>query len=582
MNRWCLAFSTIGLIQPTQAAEPDDHELIYFVLVDRFSNGLPDTQDDVDPTDPQAFHGGDIQGVIDQLDHIQAMGVTTIWLSPIAKMQSSRIGQWGAYHGYWITDHMEVEPRFGDFDTLKRLGIELQKRDMSLVLDMVYNHFGPENPLVLEHPDWLHDTGDIVDWSNPIERRTHRGGLPISIKTFQIEDYLVQVTRHWLNQSAASGLRIDAIGHMDPNFIDRLGKRIEESHPNVWLLGEDFQGDPVGLEQTAQISNVDALFDFPLYYALTDTVCKRQPMGRLASTLSMDRVYQSEVQPIIFLDNHDLPRISSICNQSDLDVRLSLHVLFSLRGTPSVTYGTEVGLDGLEEPDNRKGMIWDSETNLMDEIHTLWELRQLGPAHTDDEVLALTEHSLILLRRGETASWLVFVHLGDQPTEFEWPSDLSHLRVLQSAHFEQGQLTVKPEGPTPSAVVAEPGSVHRWLLSRQPPRSQESHTWNFEITADALCSGSTLSVVGAGPELGNWDPAKGIMLRSDEEGLWSASIEVPPRQVYAWHLVVQPPEGSAIWEPGMDRFTLIGPSSDGSETTPYLSTAHWAGKGNCP
>ena len=173
---------------------------------------------------------------------------------------------------------------------------------------------------------------------------------------------------------------------------------------------------------------------------------------------------------------------------------------------------------------------------------------------------------------------MVVVHLGNEPTEIEWPTVLSKHRVLQSAHFEKGEFTVQETSRSPRIIQAEPRSIHRWLLSGRPERSQALQPWKFEITADSLCSGSTLSVVGAGPEMGNWDPAKGIELNGNELGIWSATTAVPTQQVYAWHLVVQSSTGTAIWEPGMDRYTLVGPTNHESEVKPHLSTARWTGE----
>ena len=76
-------------------------DLIYFVMVDRFANGDPQNDDEIDPSDPHAFHGGDLAGVIKHIDHFASLGVGTLWLSPIAKSRTEPFGKWGAFHGYW-------------------------------------------------------------------------------------------------------------------------------------------------------------------------------------------------------------------------------------------------------------------------------------------------------------------------------------------------------------------------------------------------------------------------------------------------------------------------------------------------
>ena len=107
---------------------------IYFVMVDRFADGDVKNDGDANPEDPQAFHGGDLQGVIDHLDWVQALGFDTVWLSPIFKMRTEKWHGYGAFHGYWTWDLNALEPRFGDELLLTRLRRELDRRVADLAL----------------------------------------------------------------------------------------------------------------------------------------------------------------------------------------------------------------------------------------------------------------------------------------------------------------------------------------------------------------------------------------------------------------------------------------------------------------
>jgi hypothetical protein len=86
--------------EPKTAAPPRPAG-IYFVMVDRFADGDRSNDGNAAPEDSQAFHGGDLQGVIDHLDWIQALGFDTVWLSPIFKMRTEKWHGYGAFHGYW-------------------------------------------------------------------------------------------------------------------------------------------------------------------------------------------------------------------------------------------------------------------------------------------------------------------------------------------------------------------------------------------------------------------------------------------------------------------------------------------------
>ena len=116
-------------------------QVIYQLMTDRFANG--DARNDwrVDPTALARYQGGDWQGVIDNLDYLEELGVTSLWISPVVLNVDTDAGIDG-YHGYWAVDLTRVNPHFGDLATLRRMIDECHARGMSVILDIVTNHFG--------------------------------------------------------------------------------------------------------------------------------------------------------------------------------------------------------------------------------------------------------------------------------------------------------------------------------------------------------------------------------------------------------------------------------------------------------
>ena len=118
-------------------------EVIYQVLVDRFANG--DVNNDInvtyDETSLARYMGGDYQGILDHLDYLEELGVTTLWISPVVVNVEEDAGS-ASYHGYWAQDFLAVNPHFGDMAKLRELSAELHARDMKLVVDIVVNHIG--------------------------------------------------------------------------------------------------------------------------------------------------------------------------------------------------------------------------------------------------------------------------------------------------------------------------------------------------------------------------------------------------------------------------------------------------------
>lgn len=178
---------------------------VYFAMVDRFENGDSANDGAIDVRDPQAFHGGDLKGLIKRLDWIQSMGFDTVWLSPIFKMRPDKWNGFGAFHGYWTWDLSALEPRFGDELTLAQLRSELDKRGMKLILDVVLNHVGPDAPLVQQKPEWFHHRGGITDWNDAqqLVMNDVHGLSDLATEKPEVFEYLLNATRRWLHRREA-------------------------------------------------------------------------------------------------------------------------------------------------------------------------------------------------------------------------------------------------------------------------------------------------------------------------------------------------------------------------------------------
>jgi glycosidase len=151
-------FAAPAAAQPQPATadyrqRPPQDEVIYFLLPDRFENG--DTTNDrggltggrevtgFDPTAMGFYHGGDLKGLRNRLDYIQALGATAIWVGPIFKnkaVQGPPGRESAGYHGYWITDFTTVDPHLGTDADFKALVDAAHARGMKVYMDIVANH----------------------------------------------------------------------------------------------------------------------------------------------------------------------------------------------------------------------------------------------------------------------------------------------------------------------------------------------------------------------------------------------------------------------------------------------------------
>ena len=148
----------ILLLEPVkaEASAPFSWEnaTVYFALTDRFNNGdkrndhsfgrSGDGKDNIG-----TWHGGDLQGLTEKLDYIQALGVNALWISPIMEQVHGFVGggadgsfPFYGYHGYWPLDFTRIDPNFGDEAALRTLVTEAHKRGIRVLLDVVMNHVG--------------------------------------------------------------------------------------------------------------------------------------------------------------------------------------------------------------------------------------------------------------------------------------------------------------------------------------------------------------------------------------------------------------------------------------------------------
>jgi len=509
------------------AAAPPD--ALYFVLVDRFADGRSDPSHPVDKSDPQGWHGGDLKGVLDHYDAIPGGG---LWLSPVHRARTEPIGEWGAFHGYWTTDLMELEPRLATEAELTALSTRLRADDKELWIDLVTNHVGYEAPLVTEKPDWFHHNGDVTDWNDPVEVVTHDvHGLPdLAVEKPEVYAHLLAAATKWVEVARPTGFRVDAVRHLPEGFFAKLRADLRKVDPELQLLGEFFEGDPEKLAARQRVDELDRVFDFPLHYAIKDSVCGGD-LGRLASVIGQDGVYEDPSSLVTFLDNHDVARIRSVCG--DLDgVARALAVMTLVRGTPCITWGTESGLDGAEEPANRADMVFEQQPlrGALDGLLALRREHEVLGRFAPTRVLSVGEEHVVLARRTEERTAALVV-TGEQPKSWalkELGSDCRGWLVTGAEgprELEVGGTLVVPAKGVGVAVCegSASGAVARAFRADPPEVS---------VTLDVP---EGMVLVGTGPLLGRWDPAKGLAK--------STTLKVPAGTVLEYKLVGRSDDG---------------------------------------
>jgi glycosidase len=129
--------------QPILATHVQDwrDEVVYQLLVDRFADGDVNNDYLVQPGALARYQGGDWKGIVDHLDYLAALGITTLWISPVIQNVETDAGV-DAYHGYWAQDLTQPNRHFGDLAALRSMVAAAHDHGMKVVLDIVCNHMG--------------------------------------------------------------------------------------------------------------------------------------------------------------------------------------------------------------------------------------------------------------------------------------------------------------------------------------------------------------------------------------------------------------------------------------------------------
>lgn len=363
-------------------------EIVYFIMIDRFNNGDRTNDYDMEPANQKGYHGGDLQGIIDKLDYIQEIGATAIWLTPVVQNQT------GGYHGYWATDFYQVDKHWGDLAKLKELVDRAHSRGIKVLLDVVVNHTAPTHPWISDpgRDSWFHHEGGINNWDDQAEiENGSLAGLPdLAQENPAVADYLIEMSKWWISQTGVDGFRLDTVRHVPRWFWERYTSEIRRAFPGFFFLGEVWSEDPAYLASYQGVG-IDALTNFPLYYKIKASFGTGNGTYQLATLAeALDAAMPNSGLMGNFIDNHDVPRFISDNAPGGADkLKLALAYLLTSKGIPIIYYGTEVGMEGGGDPDNRRDMKWDGDRELLGYFKTLTMLRQAEPA----------------LRRGSTV-WL--------------------------------------------------------------------------------------------------------------------------------------------------------------------------------
>jgi glycosidase len=365
------AFEFAYLAEGDQLDSPDwaRGAVFYQIFPDRFARSAqahrkgPVAAWDSRPTS-RTFLGGDLDGIVDRLDHISSLGADALYLTPVFTAPSN--------HKYDTADFFNVDPDLGGNDALKRLVAALHGRGMRLVLDGVFNHVGATWPPfadVLEHGErspyasWFYFQGSSYEtWA------TNVASLP-KLRTSEpaVRQMVCDVGRFWFQEYGIDGWRLDVANEVDHALWRAFRTAIRQVNPQAFTVGEIWEWALPWLRGDQ--------FDSTMNYPIRSAILRFAGAGRVASPLdgtldgdgllnAVDRVRAAYPEPIHaqlynLIGSHDEVRPLTALDSDRDAMAVAATILFTLPGIASIYYGDEVGMSGGKDPLNRAAMVWD-------------------------------------------------------------------------------------------------------------------------------------------------------------------------------------------------------------------------------
>ena len=440
------------------------------------------------------FFGGDFKGILEKLDYLKELGVDTLYFNPIFEAAEN--------HRYGTADYLRVDPMLGTNEDFSRLCDEAHKRGMRVVLDGVFNHTGYVSRY-FNGDGFYPDVGASQSWDSPYrpwfnfiqwpkKYESWWGIYSLPAVNENNPDYRSfifggedSVVRRWL-RAGADGWRLDVADELPDDFVQGIHRAAREAKSDAVVIGEVWEDGSNKIAYGVRRKHIlgrhcDGLMNYPLRSAILSFFTGG---GGEAFVEGMETIRENYPKFAFYsamnsLGTHDTPRILTLLGtggdgrEHDKDwraafrmspgqyalgkarLKLGALVLFGFPGSPMVYYGDEAGLEGFEDPFNRRTYPWGREDGELLEWYTaLGKARRALPALRRGELAWTLTRGRVLsfLRTGAEGSVLAAVNAGDrpEPMDLPWPAR----DWMTGAALEQGEQTLPP--------------MTGWLLTPRP------------------------------------------------------------------------------------------------------------------
>ena len=438
-----------------QIQTPDwvKHAVFYQIFPDRFAKSKQPRKRLVHETrwedweampTLQGYKGGDLWGIIEQLDYIQDLGINAIYFTPIFQSASN--------HRYHTHDYYLVDPMLGGNPAFQELLSAAHQRNIKVVLDGVFNHSsrgffffhdvlenGPYSPWI----DWFKiEAWPLSAYNGDFPANYEGWGGNRALPVFnhdnpQVREYIMEIAEYWI-KFGIDGWRLDVPFEITtPGFWQEFRERVKAINPEAYIVGEVWGDSRQWLDGTQFDGVMNYLFAGPtIAFAAGDRVALEQVQSRdykpyppLFATDYAEKMqellqlYPWEIQltQLNLLASHDTARLLTIAGGDRASVELATLLVLTFPGAPSIYYGDEVGLAGAIDPDSRRSFpleaAWDRD--ILNIHRQLIALRHANPClRTGNYQVLFAQGGLYIFARIlATEELIVALNVGTAPAK---------------------------------------------------------------------------------------------------------------------------------------------------------------------
>jgi len=325
-------------------------------------------------------HGGDIQGVMNHLDYIKDLGATAVWLTPEIENDEPH----ASYHGYAVTDHYKVDPRYGTNELYKQFVEKCHSMGLKVIKDLVHNHVGTEHYFIRDMPmkSWVHQWPKYTNsnfrdmavedpHASELDKKVMLDGwfdhrmADLNQNNPYVQNYLTQNHIWWVEYAGVDGFRLDTYPYNDAQYMAKWAQDVRAEFPHLSIYGETLvwsvanqaffvEGNTVNRGLDTHLPGVtDGVVKDAIAEALNGKEGWTDGVNHLYAVLAQDFLYKNHdpVDNVVFLDNHDMSRFLSVVGENVDKFKSGFAMLLTLRGIPQMYYGDEILMKNFSAPD---------------------------------------------------------------------------------------------------------------------------------------------------------------------------------------------------------------------------------------